>query len=139
MYAAALIFRAFAPRRRPADGFPPARRRRPYLWFADDDMHVQPFEQAGRNASVTEVSNWRAAFPEDEQKRTKREYPEIEKTMMKKQRPAQPDRLHREKLRPAAGGEKAAAMSLRRQIIKGVETIMQYHGKIERTKTPGIR
>ena len=126
MYAAALIFRAFAPRRRPADGFPPARRRRPYLWFADDDMHVQPFEQAGRNASVTEVSNWRAAFPEDEQKRTKQEYPEIEKTMMKKQR-------------PAAGGEKAAAMSLRRQIIKGVETIMQYHGKIERTKTPGIR
>ena len=55
-----------------------------YLWFADDDMHVQLFEQAGRNASVTEVSNWLAAFPEDEQKRTKREYPEIEKTWDKK-------------------------------------------------------
>lgn len=50
-----------------------------YLWFADDDMHVQPFEQAGRNASVTEVSNWLAAFPEDEQKRTKRKYPELRK------------------------------------------------------------
>ena len=34
-----------------------------YLWVADDDMHVQLFEQAGRNASVTEVSNWLAAFP----------------------------------------------------------------------------
>ncbi len=31
-------------------------------------------------AAITEVSNWRAAFPEDEQKRTKRAYPEIEKT-----------------------------------------------------------
>ena len=51
-----------------------------YLWFADDNMHVQLFEQAGRNASVTEVSNWLAAFPEDEQKRTKRVCPEIEKT-----------------------------------------------------------
>ena len=51
-----------------------------YLWFADDDVHVQPFEQAGRNASVTEVSNWLAAFPEDEQKRTKRKYPEIAET-----------------------------------------------------------
>ena len=51
-----------------------------YIWFADDDMHVQLFEQAGRNASVTEVSNWLAAFPEDEQKRTKREYPEIEES-----------------------------------------------------------
>ena len=51
-----------------------------YLWFADDDMHVQLFEQAGRNASVTEVSNWLAAFPENEQKLTKREYPEIKKT-----------------------------------------------------------
>lgn len=51
-----------------------------YLWFADDDMHVQPFEQAGRNASVTEVSNWLAAFPEDEQKRIKRKYPEIAET-----------------------------------------------------------
>lgn len=51
-----------------------------YLWFADDDMHVQLFEQAGRNASVTEVSNWLAAFPEDEQKRTKRAHPEIAET-----------------------------------------------------------
>ena len=43
-------------------------------------MHVQPFEQVWRNASVTEVSNWLAAFPEDEQKRTKRKYPEIAET-----------------------------------------------------------
>lgn len=33
-----------------------------YVWFYDDDIHVQLFEQAGRNASVTIVSNWVAAF-----------------------------------------------------------------------------
>ena len=47
-----------------------------YVWFADDDIHVQLFEQAGRNASVTIVSNWLAAFPEQEQKQQLQEYPE---------------------------------------------------------------
>ena len=48
-----------------------------YMWFADDDIHVQLFEQAGRNASVTEVSNWLAAFDEAEQQQTMQAYPEI--------------------------------------------------------------
>ena len=48
-----------------------------YVWFYDDDIHVQLFEQAGRNASVTIVSNWLAAFGEKERKREMREHPEI--------------------------------------------------------------
>ena len=48
-----------------------------YLWFSDDDIHVQLFEQAGRNASVTEVSNWLAAFSEEERKPVLQEYPEV--------------------------------------------------------------
>lgn len=39
-----------------------------------------PLNRRGGTASVTEVSNWLAAFPEDEQKRTKRKYPEIAET-----------------------------------------------------------
>ena len=37
-------------------------------------------KQAGRNASVTIVSNWVAAFPEDEKKRLMKENPEIAET-----------------------------------------------------------
>ena len=48
-----------------------------YVWFYDDDIHVQLFEQAGRNASVTIVSNWLAAFGEKERDREMREHPEI--------------------------------------------------------------
>lgn len=48
-----------------------------YVWFDDDDIHVQLFEQAGRNASVTIVSNWLAAFGEKEREREIRENPEI--------------------------------------------------------------
>ncbi|HHV08703.1 MAG TPA: GTP-binding protein [Clostridiales bacterium] len=48
-----------------------------YIWFADDDIHVQLFEQAGRNASVTEVSNWIAAFGEEEKEEVFAEYPEV--------------------------------------------------------------
>ena len=29
-----------------------------YIWFSDDWKHVQLFEQAGRNASITELSVW---------------------------------------------------------------------------------
>jgi G3E family GTPase len=47
-----------------------------YIWFADDDMHVQLFEQAGRNASVTEASNWVAAMPQEDQKMIFENYPE---------------------------------------------------------------
>lgn len=48
-----------------------------YVWFADDDMHVQLFEQAGRNASVTELSNWVAAFPEKDRQEVFDNYPEV--------------------------------------------------------------
>jgi len=48
-----------------------------YIWFSEDDVHVQLFEQAGRNASVSEVSNWVAAFPEDEKKKVIEAYPDI--------------------------------------------------------------
>ena len=48
-----------------------------YIWFRDDDVHVQLFEQAGRNASVTIVSNWLAAFGENERKSELQKHPEI--------------------------------------------------------------
>ena len=48
-----------------------------YIWFADDDVHVQLFEQAGRNASVSEVSNWVAAFEEEERQKVIEAYPDI--------------------------------------------------------------
>ncbi|MCF2641778.1 GTP-binding protein [Roseburia hominis] len=48
-----------------------------YLWFWDDDIHVQLFEQAGRNASITELSNWVAALPEEDQKEVFENYPEV--------------------------------------------------------------
>ena len=38
-----------------------------YVWFIDDDIHVQLFEQAGRNASVTVTSNWLSALDEENQ------------------------------------------------------------------------
>lgn len=50
-----------------------------YIWFADDDIHVHLFEQAGRNASVTEVSNWIAAFEAKEREEVFKEYPEVQK------------------------------------------------------------
>ena len=48
-----------------------------YIWFHDDDIHVQLFEQAGRNASVTVLSNWLAAFGEKERELHIKSYPEI--------------------------------------------------------------
>ena len=47
-----------------------------YMWFGDDDIHVQLFEQAGRNASVTIVSNWLAGLSEEDRKREIQEYPD---------------------------------------------------------------
>ncbi|PXV95885.1 G3E family GTPase [Lachnotalea glycerini] len=48
-----------------------------YIWFADDDIHTQLFEQAGRNASVTEISNWVAALPTKDREEAMANYPEI--------------------------------------------------------------
>ncbi len=48
-----------------------------YMWFKGDDIHVHLFEQAGRNSAVTEVSNWVASMPEEEQQRIFEEFPDI--------------------------------------------------------------
>ena len=48
-----------------------------YLWFADDPKHIQLFEQAGRNCSITELSEWMAACEPEELDRVKEAYPDI--------------------------------------------------------------
>ena len=48
-----------------------------YIWFADDWNHAQLFEQAGRNASVSEATNWTAALPETDKQELFQDYPEI--------------------------------------------------------------
>ncbi len=45
-----------------------------YIWFSDDDRHVQLFEQAGRNASVTELSEWMASWNEKELEMIKEQF-----------------------------------------------------------------
>ncbi|MCR5147928.1 MAG: GTP-binding protein [Eubacterium sp.] len=47
-----------------------------YIWFSDDDKHVQLFEQAGRNASITELSEWMAAWTDEEQERVRNDFPD---------------------------------------------------------------
>jgi G3E family GTPase len=48
-----------------------------YIWFSDDWNHVQLFEQAGRNASITEVSAWISAWPKEELDRVVADFPDI--------------------------------------------------------------
>ncbi len=48
-----------------------------YVWFADDDVHIQLFEQAGRNASVTELNEWLAACPQEELDVMFENYPDL--------------------------------------------------------------
>ena len=48
-----------------------------YIWFSDDWKHVQLFEQAGRNASITELSEWISAWPEDELDKVVKDFPDI--------------------------------------------------------------
>ncbi len=48
-----------------------------YVWFTDDPTHVYLMETAGRNASLTEYSNWVAAFDETEKEQVCSAYPEI--------------------------------------------------------------
>ncbi len=48
-----------------------------YIWFADDWKHIQLFEQAGRNASITELSEWMSAWTKRELKALVRDYPDI--------------------------------------------------------------
>ncbi len=48
-----------------------------YIWFSDDWDHVQLFEQAGRNASITELSEWLSAWPEKEIEQVVKDFPDI--------------------------------------------------------------
>lgn len=61
-----------------SNDFPPELiRGKGYMWFKNDDVHVHLFEQAGRNSTVTEVSNWVASMSEEEQKKIFEEFPDI--------------------------------------------------------------
>ena len=48
-----------------------------YIWFSDDWKHVQLFEQAGRNASITELSEWVSAWPEEELAPIVNDFPDL--------------------------------------------------------------
>ena len=48
-----------------------------YIWFSDDWNHVQLFEQAGRNASITELSEWISAWPDEEMDKVLADFPDI--------------------------------------------------------------
>lgn len=48
-----------------------------YIWFSDDWEHVQLFEQAGRNASITELTPWVSAWPEEELAPVIDDFPDI--------------------------------------------------------------
>lgn len=60
------------------DNYPEAViRAKGYIWFSDDLVHAQLFEQAGRNASVSEATSWVAALPEEEKEEILRNYPDV--------------------------------------------------------------
>ncbi len=48
-----------------------------YIWFSDDWKHIQLFEQAGRNASVTELSEWVSAWPDEELAPILEDFPDL--------------------------------------------------------------
>ena len=48
-----------------------------YIWFSDDDEHIQLFEQAGRNASITELTPWVSAWPKEELDALIKDFPDI--------------------------------------------------------------
>ena len=48
-----------------------------YIWFSDDSVHAQLFEQAGKNASVSESTNWVAALSNDEKEEIFHNYPDV--------------------------------------------------------------
>ncbi len=48
-----------------------------YIWFSDDWKHIQLFEQAGRNASVTELSEWVSAWPKKELEPLLKDFPDL--------------------------------------------------------------
>lgn len=48
-----------------------------YIWFSDDSVHAQLFEQAGKNASISEATSWVAALPNDEKEEIFHNYPDV--------------------------------------------------------------
>ncbi len=48
-----------------------------YIWFSDDWKHVQLFEQAGRNASITELTEWVSAWPKAELDKMVADFPDL--------------------------------------------------------------
>lgn len=48
-----------------------------YIWFSDDWKHIQLFEQAGRNATITELTEWVCAWPKDELDKMVEDFPEV--------------------------------------------------------------
>ena len=48
-----------------------------YIWFSDDWKHIQLFEQAGRNASVTKLTEWVSAWPEEELNPVLEDFPDL--------------------------------------------------------------
>ncbi len=60
------------------DDYPDALiRTKGYVWFSDDWKHINLFEQAGRNASLTELSEWVSAWPEKELKPVLKDFPDL--------------------------------------------------------------
>lgn len=49
-----------------------------FVWFEDEPIHAQLFEQVGLNASVSEMSSWVAAMDETEQQEIFQAYPEVQ-------------------------------------------------------------
>ena len=61
-----------------SNDFPPELiRGKGYMWFKNDDVHVQLFEQAGRNSTITEVSNWVASMSDEDKQLIFEQYPDI--------------------------------------------------------------
>ena len=48
-----------------------------YIWFEDDWDNIQLFEQAGRNATVTEVSEWISSWSQEELDLLKENFPDV--------------------------------------------------------------
>ncbi|MCR5271756.1 MAG: GTP-binding protein [Lachnospiraceae bacterium] len=60
------------------DDYPEALiRSKGYIWFSDDWKHIQLFEQAGRNASITELTEWVSAWPEEELRPIVEDFPDL--------------------------------------------------------------
>ncbi len=48
-----------------------------YMWFQDEPDKIQLFEQAGRNFGLTPLSEWMAAYPEEELRQLLLDYPDL--------------------------------------------------------------